>query len=776
MLTVLATQSSSLVQEFDVPTLVSQPQGITLGPDGNLWFTQFHTDKIARITSGGVVTEYSLPPNTGPWGITAALDGNIWFTEQTANQIGRITPSGVITHYPLPTSGAVPMGITKGTDGNVWFTEFGKHKIGRITPGGVITEYQTPTSGSGPRSITSGPNGDLWFTESFANRVGKISTIGAIEEYVLKPLDAQPAGSSPKEIAFGPDGNLWVTATGAVWKVTGAGLATPHFLPDMNSDPVGIAQGPDGNLWFAENWGDRISRLTVGGIITQYALPRASSGPAYVAVGSDGNVWFSESIAGRIGKLVLSAIPSIEPLGISQSLIVFNGVFNSSAPTAQPLSILSSAPRPFVASAAVASPIPWLTISPSGNLSTNQTITVSANPAGLRAGSYVGTILLTSGNVTHTVIVTFNVTAAGGNVSVQPVTLNFASTVGDAVSAVQTLVISNATPGAGPRSVTITKSVSSPSGGKWLILPDTTVTVPDQGPSGSSLEIPVQVDSTGLSAGVYQAAIGIVPAGGTPVLVPVALRVTTPFSVSIMTVVNAASGLHGDLTIAPGEIVSIFGTGLGPISPLGLALDSSGKVATSIGGVTVSFNGHPAPLTYVSASQINCVVPYEVDGVSDVVPVEVQYSGRSGRYGMRVKPTMLGIFTVQNGSGTPTVAAINSTGGYNGPDNPALAGSTITFYLTGEGQTNPRGITGKVTTVDTTSGGPLTPQSLAGAPTVTIGGERAAVLFYGAAPGMVAGVMQLNVRIPVGLPSGILPLLVSFGDVSSQPGVTVWVH
>jgi uncharacterized protein (TIGR03437 family) len=259
---------------------------------------------------------------------------------------------------------------------------------------------------------------------------------------------------------------------------------------------------------------------------------------------------------------------------------------------------------------------------------------------------------------------------------------------------------------------------------------------------------------------------------GVSAKITVSLTVMAPAGPVITGVANAAS--FGVGPVAPGEIVSIFGSGLGPVSPFGLVLDSSGKVATSLGGVSVSFNGYPAPLTYMSATQINCVVPYEVGGAADVL-VQVSYSGQSGTLALKTAAVMPGIFTL-NGSGTGTAAATNSTGGYNGPDNPAVAGSIITFYLTGEGQTNPVGVTGRITTVDTSSGGPLTPQPVAGAPGVSIGGQPATVAFYGEAPGMVSGVMQLNVQIPAGLPGGSLPLIVSLGAASSQNGATVWVQ
>ena len=87
---------------------------------------------IGRITPDGIITEYALPnPKSAPEGITAGPDGNLWFTE-AASAIGRITPAGTITEYALPTGGRGLRAIAAGPDGNLWFTEYGK--IGRITP------------------------------------------------------------------------------------------------------------------------------------------------------------------------------------------------------------------------------------------------------------------------------------------------------------------------------------------------------------------------------------------------------------------------------------------------------------------------------------------------------------------------------------------------------------------------------------------------------------------------------------------------------------------
>src|SRR5688572_10343347 len=134
LLALLAPATASAVTEFPVPTPVSQPAGIALGPDGALWFTEENGHKIGRITTAGVITEFPTPtPVSGPTEIAAGPDGALWFTEFAANppKIGRVTTAGAFTEYELPL-GSGPDGITAGPDGARWFTENGTNMIGRI--------------------------------------------------------------------------------------------------------------------------------------------------------------------------------------------------------------------------------------------------------------------------------------------------------------------------------------------------------------------------------------------------------------------------------------------------------------------------------------------------------------------------------------------------------------------------------------------------------------------------------------------------------------------
>lgn len=164
-----------------LPNADINPRGITAGPDGNLWVAGMDSDSVFRVTTAGVITEYSagITPASGPFGITAGPDGNVWFTETDGNRIGKIDPNtGTVTEYSLPTVGSRPYGITAGPDGNLWFTETDAGQIGRITPAGDITEFGVAdgiSPGGGPQGITTGPGPSVWFADADNAKIIRIS-------------------------------------------------------------------------------------------------------------------------------------------------------------------------------------------------------------------------------------------------------------------------------------------------------------------------------------------------------------------------------------------------------------------------------------------------------------------------------------------------------------------------------------------------------------------------------------------------------------------------
>jgi uncharacterized protein (TIGR03437 family) len=217
--------------------------------------------------------------------------------------------------------------------------------------------------------------------------------------------------------------------------------------------------------------------------------------------------------------------------------------------------------------------------------------------------------------------------------------------------------------------------------------------------------------------------------------------------------------------ISPGELISIFGTNLGPPSGAGLTLDSNGLVATSLGDTRVLFDGVPAPLIYTSATQVNTIVPFGLS--TETTQLSVVYQGQSSdAVPIAVARAVPGIFSV-DGSGAGAAIVANQDGTLNSAENPAAPGSVVTLYATGMGPLSPVGPDGAVVTADAL---PLAMLAIA----VQVGDTPASVLYAGGAPGIVQGVMQVNVAIPsTASPGSAVPLVLQAGERLSQTGLTI---
>jgi uncharacterized protein (TIGR03437 family) len=229
-----------------------------------------------------------------------------------------------------------------------------------------------------------------------------------------------------------------------------------------------------------------------------------------------------------------------------------------------------------------------------------------------------------------------------------------------------------------------------------------------------------------------------------------------PF-VSLDAVVNGASAESGSL--APGQLVSIFGTQLGPGAPV-----QSRSLERGLAGSRVFFGGTEAFLTYTSNTQINALVPFGVAG-REQVEAQVEYLGvRSATVSIQISESSPAIFTA-DGSGQGPAVAITAEGTLSSETNPAPRGSIVTFWATGQGQTTPGVSDGQL---------PASPYPKARAPlSVLIGGVAAEVLFSGL---VYPGVMQFNVRVPNAVEVGMAELLLKIGASESRKGVTIAVR
>jgi uncharacterized protein (TIGR03437 family) len=237
-----------------------------------------------------------------------------------------------------------------------------------------------------------------------------------------------------------------------------------------------------------------------------------------------------------------------------------------------------------------------------------------------------------------------------------------------------------------------------------------------------------------------------------------------PPPVVLSSVANAAN--YNTDAVSPGEIVALFGSGMGPASIATLQV-SNGTVTNTLAGTQVLFDGVAAPMIYSLNGQVSAVVPYAVAGKAST-QVQVQYQGVvSNTVTMPVRAATPAIFSLDS-TGVGPGAILNQDTSIDSTGNAAARLSVIALYCTGGGVTSPASADGAVI------GGASF--LLAQTPVVTIGGVNAVVKYAGAAPGSVAGLTQINVEVPAALaPALALPVIVKIGDFASTNGVTVAV-
>jgi len=219
--------------------------------------------------------------------------------------------------------------------------------------------------------------------------------------------------------------------------------------------------------------------------------------------------------------------------------------------------------------------------------------------------------------------------------------------------------------------------------------------------------------------------------------------------------------------VAPGEIITIFGSNLGPATLTTAQLDSTGKFATLLGGTRILFDGVPAPIIYTSANQVSVVVPFAVAGKTSTT-VRTEFNGvLTAGLTISVGETAPGLFT-SNASGKGQIAALNQDSGINSPTRPAEPNTVVQLYATGAGQWT-----------ETIADGAIAGERLVApkAPVYArVGKLPAEIKYVGTAPGLINGALQINILLPKELIGGpAVPIQISVGNYTSAPGTTLAV-
>jgi len=391
----------------------------------------------------------------------------------------------------------------------------------------------------------------------------------------------------------------------------------------------------------------------------------------------------------------------------------------------------------------------WLAATVSGN-----TVTVTANGSSLLQGTYNGVVTVIvpgAGNSPFYVPVTLVVGPAQG-LTLSATTVNFSSQVGAAPPASQTVQLSS-TGVAVPFTATFVGGTTSPAG-LVTITPASGTT-----PSPLVLALNPTVLAT-LGVGTYSGNVVVsstaIPGGDQTIRVN--LTVSAAAAPVIISVVNGASFAPGP--VSPGEIISIFGANMGPTPGLGFT-PVNGKIDVNLAGTQVLFDNVPAPLIFVSGGQINAIVPYEVasllnTGIGTKVTV-VRGGVASSQFVTGVTATSPAIFSsLQTGNGQGAI--LNQNLSANSVNNPAVKGTFVSIYATGEGSLTPFVPTGTIS-------GPTLPlpKPIANV-SVMIGGQPATISYAGEAPGLVSGVIQINAIVPTNIGSGPQQVVLTIGN------------
>ena len=770
---------------------LSNPLGVALDASGNLYIADSDNYRVRKVGTNGIITTVAgngSPGYSGDGGSAAAAQlsniigvavdasGNLYIADSGNNRIRKVAPNGSIaTAAGNGFSGsrgdggqasiaqlASPSGVVLDFAGNLYIADSNNQRVRKVSTSGIITSV----AGNGARGYSGdGPaataplnkpfgmavdlGGNLYLADAFNYRIRKITTGGGIVSIAGNgsrgySVNGGPAASAqldqPRGLAMDAAGNLYIAdgnncrirmiATNGII-TTVAGNGTPGYSGDNGpatsaqlAYQLSVAVSAAGEIYIADSFNHRIRKVAANGIITTIAgngFPGYSGdgGPAAsaqinningVAVDAAGNLYISDYGNYRIRK------------------IATNGIITTIAGNGSPGYSGDLGP----AAGAQFSTLWGMAVDAGGNL-------YMADYGNHRIRKIAANGIIT--------------TIAGNGFA------GYSGDGGAAASAQIAYPTSVAVDGAG--------NLYLADGDNYLIRKVTTngiiTTIAGDRYEGYSGD-----GGPAINARLSTAWGLIVDAPGNVYIADSAnnaIRVLKPSAalLSVSASVNAASNLTGP--IAPGEIVVLYGSRIGPAQLTQARADDLGRYPTNLAGTRVLFNGTPAAVLYTSSTQASAIVPYSIFGFTASVWIEYQ-GARSDPITIPIAPSAPALFT-SDATGKGQAAAFNEDGSQNAASRPAKTGTIVVFYATGEGQTSPAGVDGQTAT--TTLPKPILRVD------VTIDGKPAEVLYAGATPGIVAGLMQINARVPTNAQAGTVPVVLTVGAATSQPGVTIAV-
>ncbi|WP_196817385.1 hypothetical protein [Candidatus Nitrosocosmicus oleophilus] len=369
--------SNLYVSEYTLPIQCSQPVGIAVDKDNNIWIASgklgsllvFNTktlefDKIIKIPNW---PEQKRIIGSMIWEMKFDKNGNLWFTDELSNSIWKyFTKDGKFENYRLLEEGGYPQSISFDSDGNVWFTQFFGKRLGFIDPSKVITnttegiseldmskqiDFQTmgPISNgfgfTNTNTNTTNTNETLWFSTAIFPMGGQIIKYDIPSES-LTIHDVTYTHSVPFSIAEDENGMLWANShianlffsldpnTGAVKQYA---TSNPSASGNLTTLPY-YNEYRDGKVWFNEHYGNAIASYDPENkTLVEYYVPSQnplwvnSSNPLRFTFDNNGSVWFTEWTENKLGVITKDRLDQIPiTLGVSKNKLVLDSKNNKS--------------------------------------------------------------------------------------------------------------------------------------------------------------------------------------------------------------------------------------------------------------------------------------------------------------------------------------------------------------------------------------------------------------------------------------------------------------
>ena len=705
---------------------LNQPYGLALDGAGDLFIADLGNARIRKMTTDGniqtvagggsiaqskalggpaVDAQFSAPRN-----VAVDPDGTLYISDFGANIVYRVSPAGNLTvlagtgtaGYSGDASSAnlaqlnSPAGIASDGNGSIYIADSGNNCIREVYRNVISTVFST----TAPTGVAVS-SGSLYIAAS--NYLGTINTPFA---GVASALDVTTDAAGDVYATTGQF-VIEVSNVGAVSTIAGSGLSIyfggdggPALSARLHT-PSGIALDSQGNKYIADTANHRIRQIAPGGMISTIAgtgtagadgdagpaLAATLNSPESVAMDSTNNLYIADTGNNKIRKItpdgnistVLDGLNNPEYVAVDGTGAVYVADTGNDRVVKIALSGTTSVLAQVLKPAAVM-------VDGKGNVWLSELARVSEISAS-GVFSIIADPLQTPRGLALTADGQLLIAETGTNLI-----RGWTSSTGALTTVAGTGVQGFAGDG-GPASAAELNAASD-----------------------------IAVDSTGV--------IWVADTGNNCIrtLTLSTVTIPPPQQVTGATMVNGASLTPGD--VAPGEIITIFGSGFDPKQ------------------TQLLFDGKSAITFYIGASQINALAPATLTpGSTTQISIVVDGSAVAV-FSPNVAGAAPGIFTVAGGVGQ--AAATNQDGTVNSASNPAARESIIVLYATGQGND-------------------LSAVSL------TIGGYTAALLYAGPAPGY-PGLMQINAQIPGGfLPPGILPVVLSIGSANSQDGVTIAV-